>query len=114
MAVTDPRPLGTSRAIPDDRRRDDRGLRSVTHGTRPPTIGDKLNDVMRQRVQTTDAAARAMGVPSAELLAWTADAKQPDRGHEDALQRYLQVDGRQLRALILRGQMRRAQARIRH
>ncbi len=114
MAVTDPRPMGASRAIPDAHRRDERGLGRVPLVTRPPTLGDKLNDVMRQRVQTTDVVARAIGVPSAELLAWTADTKQPDRRHEDALQRYLQVDWRQLRALILRGQMRRAQARIRH
>jgi len=111
--VTDPRPLGQPRAIPEAVGRDGRVRRGAALGSRPPTLGDKLNDVMRQRVQTTDAAARTMGVPPTEVLAWTADAHQPDRGHERALRDYLGVDERELSALVLRGQMRRAQARIR-
>ena len=111
--MTDPHPLGPPRAIPDADRRDERGRRGTTHGSRPPTLGDRLNEVMRQRVQTTDDAARTMGVPPAEVLAWTADTQQPDRAHEGALRDYLGIDGRELRALVLRGQMRLAQARIR-
>jgi len=69
---------------------------------------------MRQRVHTTEAAAQAMGVAPAVVLAWSADEEQPDRSHQDALIAYLQIDEQLLRALVLRGQMRRAQERIRN
>jgi hypothetical protein len=69
---------------------------------------------MRQRVHTTDAAATAMGVAPADVLAWSADEEQPDRSKQGALIAYLDIDEEQLRALVLRGQMRRAQERIRN
>jgi len=81
---------------------------------RPPTLGDKLNEVMRQRSHTTEAAARAMDAPTEAVLAWSADEQLPDRRCDAALMAYLDVDERQLRALVLRGQMRRTQARIRN
>ena len=73
-----------------------------------------MNEVMRQRLHTTENAARAMEVTSDEVLAWSADGPLPERKHDAALMAYLQVDERQLRALVLRGQMRRTQARIRN
>lgn len=69
---------------------------------------------MRQRVHTTEAAAQAMGVSPADVLAWSADEEQPDRSQQGALIAYLQIDEHQFRALALRGQMRRAQERIRN
>jgi hypothetical protein len=119
VATTDARQLSSPRAVPDVNRLDggdrlDGGLRRVARPGRPPTLGDKLNEAMRQRSHTTDAAARAMEVTSDEVLAWSADGQIPDRTHDAALTEYLQVDERQVRALILRGQMRRTQARIRN
>jgi hypothetical protein len=69
---------------------------------------------MRERVHTTEAAAQAMGMAPADVLAWSADEDQPDRSHQDALTTYLEIDENQFRALVLRGQMRRAQERIRN
>ena len=92
----------------------DGGLRRVARPGRPPTLGDKLNDVMRQRSHTTGDAAQAMHVTSDQVLEWTADGLVADHRHDAALMEYLQVDERQLRALVLRGQMRRTQARIRN
>jgi hypothetical protein len=69
---------------------------------------------MRKRVQTTEAAATAMGVTPADVLTWCADEDQPDRSKQGALMTYLDIDEEQLRALMLRGQMRRAQERIRN
>jgi hypothetical protein len=69
---------------------------------------------MRQRVHTTETAAQAMGVAPADVMAWSADEDQPDRSHQDALISYLKIDEHQFRALVLRGQMRRAQERIRN
>jgi hypothetical protein len=68
---------------------------------------------MRLRVQTTDAAAQTLGVTSAEVRAWSADGQLPGHKQLPALQEYLGVDERELRALVLRGQMRLAQSRIR-
>lgn len=86
----------------------------ATRPTRPPTLGDKLHEVLRLKGQTTAHAAQAMGVTKAELLSWSADSEAPGVAGQAALQAYLEVDGRQLRALVLRGQMRLVQARIRN
>lgn len=64
--------------------------------------------------QTTAQAAQAMGVTKAELLSWSADSGAPGVTGQAALQACLEVDGRQLRGLVLRGQMRLVQARIRN
>jgi hypothetical protein len=68
---------------------------------------------MRRRAHTTEAAALELGVTRNELRAWCGDLEQPDRRHHAALLGYLRVDERQLRGLVLRSQMRHAQARIR-
>ena len=114
MAGTDTRAPGSPRTVPEARRNDGSGRPRAAHAARPPTLGDALNDIMRKRVHTTDAAAKAMGVASADVLAWTADEDQPDRSKQDALITYLDIDEEQLRSLMLRGQMRRAQERIRN
>jgi len=106
--------VGAPRAVPEARPRDRGGLERVARATRPATLGDKLNEGMRVRVHTTEAAAQSMGVPSVDVLDWSADAVLPDRKHEAALLDYLEVDERELHALVLRSQMRRAQARIRN
>jgi len=112
VAATDSSRKSGPRAVPDVLRVDG-GLRRGVRPKRPPTLGDRLNEAMRLRVQTTDDAARALGATSAEVLAWSADGQLPERKHLPALQEYLGVDDRELRALVLRGQMRLAQARIR-
>jgi len=112
VAATDASPKSAPRAVPDVHRGDG-GLRRAAPPKRPPTLGDRLNEAMRLRVQTTDDAARALGATSAEVLAWSADGQLPDTRQLPALQEYLGVDERELRALVLRGQMRLAQARIR-
>ena len=114
VALTDARRTSVPRTVPDAYRRDGDRFQRVGRATRPPTLGDVLNQAMRLRMQTTEAAANAMGVTTAEVLAWSADGPPPDREHEAVLAAYLEVDERQLRALVLRSQMRRAQARIRN
>jgi len=113
MGSTGTRATSTPQAVPDVLETG-RATTRVRPAGRPPTLGDKLQEALRVRNQATDQAAHAMGVPTADLLAWTADAALPDRKHESALMAYLEVDERTLRALVLRGQMRRAQARIRN
>jgi hypothetical protein len=112
VAATDAGPRSAPRAVPDVDRVDG-GLRRGVRPKRPPTLGDRLNEAMRQRVQNTHDAARALGATPAEVLAWSADGQLPEQRHLPALQEYLGVDERELRALVLRGQMRLAQARIR-
>jgi len=115
MAGTNTRAPGSSRTVPGGGGRDDgSGQSRTTQSTRPKTLGDTLNDVIRRRVHTTDAAAEAMGVAPADVLAWSADEDQPDRSKQGALITYLDIDEEQLRSLMLRGQMRRAQERIRN
>jgi hypothetical protein len=99
--------------VPEVRRDDGSGVAHSAQG-RPQTLGDVLNDVMRQRVHTTEAAAKEMEAKPSEVLAWSADEDQPDRSKQDALIASLDVDEEELRALVLRGQMRRAQERIRN
>jgi hypothetical protein len=113
VTATETRHPRSPLAVPDVYQSDG-GLRRIARAGRPPTLGDKLNEVMRQRSQTTEAAARAMEVPSDMLLAWSADHQVPDHRHDAALMGYLQVDEHQLRGLVLRGQMRRTQALIRN
>jgi hypothetical protein len=86
--------------------------RPAVAAARPLTLGDVLNDTMGRRVQTTDDAARTMGVTSAEVLAWSTDEEPPAQRDLAALTDYLQIDEAQLRGLVLRGQMRRVQERI--
>jgi DNA-binding transcriptional regulator YiaG len=69
---------------------------------------------MRRRTHSSDAAARAMGVTTSAVRAWSADQEWPEPEHVAALLEYLQVDERRLRALVLRGQMRRIEDRIRN
>jgi hypothetical protein len=69
---------------------------------------------MRTRAHTTEAAALAMGTTSDQVKAWAGDFEQPERVHHAALLEYLRIDDDELRRLILRGQMRRAQSRIRN
>ena len=80
---------------------------------KPPTRGDKLDEVMRLRAQTAEAAATIMGVEPAEVLLWVADRQVPEQPQQAALLAYLDIDERQLRGLLLRSQMRRTQWRIR-
>jgi LmbE family N-acetylglucosaminyl deacetylase len=80
---------------------------------KPQTLGDKLDETMRLRAHTPEAAARVLGVAPTEVLSWAADRQLPDRSHHTALGSYLEIDERELRGLMLRSQMRMAQWRIR-
>jgi hypothetical protein len=112
MAVTNASDPGAPLAPPEVQPPEHR-LQRIVRPSRPPTLGDKLNEVLRLKGQTSEQAARAMGVTTAEVLAWTADTEPPGTAGMASLRAYLDVDERQLRGLVLRGQMRLIQARIR-
>ena len=112
MAVTDASTTPTPLAVPEVEL-PARAIQRVVRAVRPPTLGDKLHEVLRIKGQTTAQAAHAMGVTTAEVLAWSADTEVPGSTVLAALRTYLEVDDRQLRGLVLRGQMRFVQARIR-
>ena len=89
-------------------------MRTMRHELMPQTLGDKLDETMTARNHTTEVAAQIIGVSPTDLLAWINDARQPDRTHHTSLASYLGIDEQELRGLVLRSQMRRAQARIRN
>ena len=80
---------------------------------KPPTLGDQLNMALSLHGHSAEAAAQAMGVAKSDVLTWSSDVDAPGRQRYPSLLDYLQVDEPELRRLVLRGQMRRAQSRIR-
>jgi transcriptional regulator with XRE-family HTH domain len=81
--------------------------------TRPPTLGDRLDELMWERDDTCDDLARAVGVSSATAGRWAADRQVPEPGQFDDVARYLGVDVSDVRRLVLRSQMRKVQREIR-
>ena len=81
--------------------------------TRPPTLGDRLDDLMWSRKDTCDDVAAAVGSTPAVVGRWAADKSFPDPDQYDAVARYLDVDVAEVRRLVLRSQMRRVQRDIR-
>jgi hypothetical protein len=80
---------------------------------RPQTLGDKLDEEMRVRSESSAEAAASLGLPRDLVEAWSEDRSVPDKAQFGALQAYLHIDQRQMRSLVLRSQMRLAQVRIR-
>jgi hypothetical protein len=80
---------------------------------RPQTLGDKLDEEMQVRSESSAEAAASLGLPQDLVEEWSDDRSVPDKSHFGALQSYLHIDHRQMRSLILRSQMRLAQVRIR-
>jgi len=86
----------------------------MAHTTaRPPTLGDRLDDLMLARGQSCDDVARTVGATPEEVARWAADRLAPDIRHHEALARYLGVDVAEVPRLVLRGQMRKVQREIR-
>jgi hypothetical protein len=81
--------------------------------TRPPTLGDRLDELMWERDETCDDVAATVGAPSSVVGRWAADREVPGAGQFDAVARYLGVDVTEIRRLVLRSQMRKVQREIR-
>jgi hypothetical protein len=81
--------------------------------TRPPTLGDRLDELMWERHDTCDDVARAVGVSPAITGRWAADRQVPEPGQFGDVARYLGVDVADVRRLVLRSQMRKVQREIR-
>ncbi len=81
--------------------------------TRPPTLGDRLDELMWERDQSCEDVAVAVGATAAAVGRWAADRLVPGPGQFEALGRYLGVDVAEVRRLVLRSQMRKVQREIR-
>ena len=81
--------------------------------TRPPTLGDRLDEFMWARDETCDDVARGVGVSPSVVGRWAADRQVPEPGQFDAVAHYLDVDVAEIRRLVLRSQMRKVQREIR-
>ena len=77
----------------------------------PRTLGEKLDESMRMRRQSSEEVARELGVTTSEVLLWRHDLQVPGPVHFESIAHYLFIEQRQLRGLILRTQMRRMQQR---
>ena len=81
--------------------------------TRPPTLGDRLDQLMWDRNESCDDVAQAVGATAEEVGRWAADRLAPEPGQYEALSGYLGVDVAEVRRLVLRSQMRKVQREIR-
>ena len=81
--------------------------------TRPPTLGDRLDELMYARDDTCDDVARVVGATPAVVGRWAADKLVPDPEQFAAVGQYLDVDVAEVRRLVLRSQMRKVQREIR-
>ncbi|HEX7442376.1 MAG TPA: hypothetical protein VF320_00725 [Acidimicrobiales bacterium] len=78
------------------------------------TLGDALDEGMRDRADSVESAARVLEVTADELLAWLADERVPDPEASRSVCRYLAIDERRYRGLCLRSQMHHVQTVIRY
>ena len=99
-------------SIASGRRQDDESRGSGT-AVMPQTLGEKIDESMRIRKHSSEAAARELGVTTSEILLWKHDMQIPEPAHFEAILAYLSIEDRHLRGLILRSQMRRMQWRNR-
>jgi transcriptional regulator with XRE-family HTH domain len=81
--------------------------------TRPPTLGDRLDELMGSRHDTCDDVASAVGTSPEAVGRWAADRLVPEPDQYDAVARYLGADVDEVRRLVLRSQMRKVQREIR-
>ena len=78
------------------------------------TLGDALDEGMRDRADSVESAARVLEVTADELLAWLGDERLPGPSASPSVCRYLGIDERRYRGLSLRSQMRHVQTVIRY
>ncbi len=81
--------------------------------TKPPTLGDRLDELMFARDQTCDDVAREVGASPEDVARWAADRLVPEPDRHAAVARYLGVDVAEVPRLVLRSQMRKVQREIR-
>jgi len=81
--------------------------------TRPPTLGDRFDELMWERDETCEDVAAAVHASPAVVGRWAADREVPVPGQFDAVASYLGVDVAEIRRLVLRSQMRKVQREIR-
>ena len=91
----------------------DRGRSMGQTRTKPPTLGDRLDDLMWARDDSCDDVAALVGATPADVGRWAADKLVPRPAQFDALAGYLEVDVAEVRRLVLRSQMRKVQREIR-
>ena len=60
--------------------------------TMPPTLGDRLGDVMWERKHTPDDVAALIGADPTDIDRWAGDRLTPGPGEFAALAGYLEVD----------------------
>jgi len=80
---------------------------------KPPTLGDRLGDRMRDRGHTVVDAAGALGATPSEVERWVGDREVPGTARLPAVADYLGTDVAEVRRLVLRSQMRQVQRDIR-
>ena len=78
------------------------------------TLGDALDEGMRDRADSVESAARVLEVTADDLLAWLGDERLPEPVASASVCRYLGIDERRYRGLCLRSQMRNVQSVIRY
>ena len=81
--------------------------------TKPPTLGDRLGDRMRDRGHSAVEAAGALGSAPGDVERWVGDRQSPGPGRLQAVADYLGTDVAEVRRLVLRSQMRQVQREIR-
>jgi hypothetical protein len=78
------------------------------------TLGDAIDERMRDRSDSLESAALDLGVTTDGLLAWLADERLPHAQDASAVLRFLDIDEGRYRGLCLRSQMRHVQVVIRY
>jgi len=85
----------------------------TTNGAKPPTLGDRLAEVMVSRNETASSVARRLGVTPELVDQWADDRAVPTGELVQVLATFLDVDVAEVRRLVLRSQMRHVQRDIR-
>ena len=80
---------------------------------KPPTLGDRLDDLMWSRGDSCEELAERTGASAADVGRWADDRDVPGREAWPALAEYLDVDVVEVRRLVLRSQMRIVQRDLR-
>ena len=80
---------------------------------KPPTLGDRLGDLMRERGHTAVDAADALGTTPRDVERWVGDRETPGTDRLATVADYLGTDVVEVKRLVLRSQMRRVQRDIR-
>ena len=80
---------------------------------KPPTLGDRLGDRMRERGHTAAHAADALRATPGEVELWVGDREAPATARLHAVADYLGTDVTEVKRLVLRSQMRQVQRDIR-